>query len=269
MPTNNLNMKTIKIFLAALALLLVACTETTTIETPITPDANTNADTNTNTNSNSDQNPNQNPTPVPDSTQNPTLTPAVPSSLPTKHSLVMSFTSQAPFADWSDLYNEACEEASLIMAEHYITGKGFTKATADAEIVALINWETENGYSYDVNIAQLSEIAKAYYGRNTQVFTGTEVTADKIKELLNQNHPVIIPAAGQLLGNPNFRGDGPPYHMLVIRGYDDKYFYTNDPGTRNGENYKYEKQTLLNAIHDWTGDKSTIQSGQKAMMIVW
>ena len=217
--------------------------------------------------------PAQIPATTPDTTQIPTPTstptPTPTSSLPASISLAVPFTIQAPFQNWTDFYNEACEEAALITVIHYLENEGFTQKGADEEIIALADYETENGYAIDVTIQELSQIAVNYYKKQTQIFTGTEVTAEKIKELLNQNHPVIIPAAGQLLGNPNFRGDGPPYHMLVIRGYDDKYFYTNDPGTRHGENYRYDQQVLLNAIHDWTGDKATIETGEKAMMIVW
>ena len=209
--------------------------------------------------------PAQIPTATPDTTKIPTPTSSLPSSL----SLDVPFTIQAPFQKWTDFYNEACEEAALITVIHYLENEGFTQKGADTEIIALADYETQNGYAIDVTIAELAQIAQDYYQKQTQVFTGTEVTAEKIKELLNANHPVIIPAAGRLLGNPHFRGDGPPYHMLVIRGYDDKYFYTNDPGTRHGENYRYDQEILLNAIHDWTGNKSTIQTGEKAMMIVW
>ena len=71
-----------------------------------------------------------------------------------------------------------------------------------------------------------------------------------LKSYISSGLPVVTPTDGQLLGNPNFRGDGPEYHMLVITGYDDQkgIFITNDPGTKNGEKYTYKYQTLLDAI---------------------
>jgi hypothetical protein len=88
---------------------------------------------------------------------------------------------------------------------------------------------------------------------------------------------VIIPAAGRLLGNPNFSGQGPIYHMLVVRGFDNKTgeFITNDPGTRKGEGYRYKYSVLINAIHDWSHKLSVdgmtdqeIASTIKAIVIV-
>jgi hypothetical protein len=38
--------------------------------------------------------------------------------------------------------------------------------------------------------------------------------------------------------------------MLVIRGYDEKYFYTNDVGTRLGENFPYAYAVIMDALHD-------------------
>jgi len=76
---------------------------------------------------------------------------------------------------------------------------------------------------------------------------------------------------GQALGNPNFTPPGPEYHFLLIRGYNPSTdtFITNDPGTRNGELYKYSSDTLFNAIRDYpTGDHLPITSTRKAMIVI-
>lgn len=90
----------------------------------------------------------------------------------------------------------------------------------------------------------------------------------KIKKLITSGYPVILPVAGQLLGNPNFTGAGPPYHMIVVKGFDNKNFITHDPGTKNGANYKYSFATIEKAIHDWNGSKDNVLSGRKAMLIL-
>ena len=56
--------------------------------------------------------------------------------------------------------------------------------------------------------------------------------------------------------------------MLVIIGYDDTHFITQDVGTSMGEQYRYEKHLLLNAIHDWTGKKTGISKGTRRIMIL-
>lgn len=182
--------------------------------------------------------------------------------------LEVSFTPQAPFADWNSTFNESCEEASLLMTEYFIQGKELNPTIATSEITLMVDWEKNHGYKEDVTIQELAGIAEAYYNRGVRTFSNTEVTVENIKKLISEGYPVIIPAAGKLLKNPHYRGDGPPYHMMVIIGYDEKNFITNDPGTKEGEKYAYSQELLMDAIHDWTGNKDTVTDGKKAMMIV-
>jgi len=53
------------------------------------------------------------------------------------------------------------------------------------------------------------------------------------------------------LGNPYFRTPGPIYHMLVVKGYDEDEFITNDVGTKRGDGFRYKYDRLISAIHDW------------------
>ena len=175
------------------------------------------------------------------------------------------FLVQAPSANWDSLHEEACEEASLIMVKHYLDKTAF-EGNGDPEILKLVNYESQQNYLPDTTIAEVAKIAQSYYQLNS-ARVETEVTIDKIKQELAAGKPVIIPAAGQELGNPYFTPPGPPYHMLVIKGYDDQGFITNDPGTRQGKDFRYSYSTLYNAIHDWTGDKATIQTGQKSYLV--
>ncbi len=176
------------------------------------------------------------------------------------------FSPQAPNANWDALHEEACEEMSLIMVRHYLDGVPLSSADAEKEVQAMIAWEHANGYGDDVTIAKLGDIAKALYGSHVRVLEN--VTADDLRRELAQGHPVIIPAAGRLLGNPYFSGEGPWYHMLVVTGYIENGFITNDPGTKRGEKYLYTKDVLLAAIHDWTGVKEEITQGQKKALVI-
>ena len=47
----------------------------------------------------------------------------------------------------------------------------------------------------------------ANYGLQAKIIT--DVTEDNIKKELAQNHLVLLPANGQLLGNPNYKTTGP------------------------------------------------------------
>jgi hypothetical protein len=39
--------------------------------------------------------------------------------------------------------------------------------------------------------------------------------------------------------------------MLVIKGYDNNEFITNEVGTKRGDGFKYKYQQLIDAVHDW------------------
>jgi len=182
--------------------------------------------------------------------------------------LKLPFTPQAPFADWNPPFDEACEEASLIMVEYFLRDAPLSRTKAESEIILQVDWQSEHGYEVDMDTADLAEVARQYYHRQAKRYVGEEVTLLNIQRLLAGGYPVIVPVAGQRLGNPNFRGAGPPYHMLVIIGYDEEHFITHDPGTRNGANYVYRFETIMNAIHDWIGSKETIEQGPKAVLVI-
>jgi len=167
--------------------------------------------------------------------------------------LSVPFQSQAPFGNWQLPYQEACEEAAVIMVEHYLSNDSLTATFMNEHILDLVSWEQEHGYKVDVSINELQIIVEEYYGRQTLVID--PVTENALTEQLNMGRAVIVPVAGRELNNPNFTPPGPIYHMLVIKGYtDDGFFITNDPGTRNGADYLYESEVLMAAIRDWDGD---------------
>lgn len=180
--------------------------------------------------------------------------------------ITVPFQSQTPLGVWDPLHEETCEEASLLLVKHFLGETTPTPVEMDAELLDLVQWETENGYGWDVGIDEMKSIAQDRYG-----FAGTildNVDVDTLEEMLRQGNPVIIPAAGRLLGNPYFSGEGPIYHMIVIVGYDKTSFITHDVGTKRGENYRYRKDVLMNAIHDWTGGEDDILLGAKRALVL-
>lgn len=191
-----------------------------------------------------------------------------PKELPAEIQLNVPFTPQAPFGIWDADHNEACEEAALVMVNAYLDNEKLTPETADTQILRLIGWEELNGYKVDVDAHEMGQLAKDYLYKNYKIYYDDQVTEKRIKNLLNKGYPVILPVAGQMLGNPYFRGEGPPYHVIVLIGYNETNFITHDPGTRNGESYEYSIDTIMNSIHDWTGSKQTIKEGRKAMLIM-
>jgi len=200
---------------------------------------------------------------APSPTAEPTPVPPIPS----RYEIAgFSFQSQASLGNWDALHEEACEEASLILVQYWNDSKSLSAQTMEDEIQAMIAWENQNGYSQDLTAKQFVLVAKNYYDI-ASASASYDVTIESIKQEIAQNHPVVIPAAGRLLGNPYFTAPGPVYHMLVIIGYDANTFIVQDVGTRRGDHYRYNQTILLNAIHEWTGDPNTIESGKKAMIV--
>ncbi len=188
--------------------------------------------------------------------------------LPPKVVLDVPFTPQAPNANWDQPFDEACEEAAVIMVQYYLMGGSLNAEIATDAIIRLTDHNRELGYSADTTIHETALVAESYYDVEATVYAEDEVSIPNIKALLSTGHPVIIPAAGRRLGNPYYSGEGPPYHMLVIIGYEDGEFITNDPGTKRGAGYRYDQDLLVDVNHDWTGSKATIREGAKRMMIL-
>lgn len=181
--------------------------------------------------------------------------------------LAIPFQSQAPFADWGQPYQEACEEASIIMVDAYLQDSLLTKEIMKERILAMVDWQMKNwGGHHDLPIMQVAELTQALYGYSVRIIP--DLTIEKIKVELNKGNPVIVPTAGRELGNPNFRQPGPIYHMLVIKGYTaDGLIITNDPGTRKGADYTYKPEVLMAALHDWS-EPDAAPTGPKTGLII-
>lgn len=191
------------------------------------------------------------------------------SPLPKTVNLAVPFTSQAPFSVWDAYHEEACEEASLMMVDRFFHGGAgrLDPQTVENELHRMTNLEDQVlGFNTDTTAAQTGDIAKRLYGYQ-RIEIVSDPTVQGIKTLLAAGHPVIVPAAGRELGNPFFTAPGPVYHMIVLRGYTESGFITNDPGTRRGEGYVYPFDVLLKANHDWNA--TNIDQGPKNMLVVY
>jgi len=183
------------------------------------------------------------------------------------------FISQAPTAKWGNpIFQNACEEASLLMAYQWLRGgKSFTKNQAEKKIINVARaMKKKYGSYYDSSAYDTVEFAKEYF-KIKNIFVRFDIRAQDIINELENGNLVIVPVNGIKLKNPNFKQPGPLQHMLVIKGYDldTDEFITNDPGTRKGEHYRYSKKRLLNAIRDYpTGTHKPITTHRKAMIVV-
>ncbi len=190
-----------------------------------------------------------------------------PSSLRADINWDVPFTSQAPFGEWDALHGEACEEASVLMVLRYFSGQKI--ASPDDAEKAIQHFVAANealGFPVDDTAAEVITLLKSEDSSVSATLLKNP-SIDDLKSVLSAGSLVIVPAAGQQLGNPYFRRPGPRYHMLVLRGYTkDGYVITNDPGTKHGEQYAYKWETMMNAIHDWNGGE--VESGAKVVVVV-
>ncbi|MBL7058576.1 C39 family peptidase [Patescibacteria group bacterium] len=170
----------------------------------------------------------------------------------TKHNV--PFTSQAPLSEWDiDMFQDGCEEASIIMAMAWVNNQALTKESARQDIINLSNFQLEKyGGYHDRSARDVAQLIRDYYNY-TNVDYRENIQANDIIDILNIGNIVIAPMNGQALKNINFTAPGPINHMLVITGYDatTREFITNDPGTRNGKDYRYKFEILENALRDY------------------
>jgi hypothetical protein len=202
----------------------------------------------------------------PETTTTAEETPAA--NLPTSFLIAdFPFQTQAPLTNWDALHEEACEEASITLVDYYLKNQGLSAETMNTQILKLVDWQEKNwGGHFDLTAAQTLSLAENFYGLKGQVISNATI-ADLKKEIA-AGHPVIVPTAGRLLGNPNFSGAGPVYHMVVAIGYDKNNIIVQDVGTRNGEHYIYNQKIFYNAMHDWPGSPDNIADGGKNVLIL-
>ncbi len=181
--------------------------------------------------------------------------------------LNVPFTSQAPLADWSQPWQDACEEASVLMLDYYYQNKSLpSKAEVSDILKEMVVWQEKNwGGHHNLAIAKLAEYIKATFNYDTEIIK--DLTSEKLKFYLGLGQALIIPANGKILANPNFQNGGPEYHMLVVKGYVGDNFITNDPGTRLGADFIYSSENLLASIADWNAEEQKA-NGPKIGLII-
>lgn len=188
--------------------------------------------------------------------------------LPRSVNLAVPFVLQAPKQNWSLPYQEACEEASAIMVDGYYHGRRrFSTDEQDRAILSLVDFEKKTlGFYEDTSATETARFIRERFGWKRVLVRDLRGT-DDIKRALANGYPVLVPASGKALKNPNFRNGGPKYHMLVVKGYlPDGRWITNDPGTRNGADYVYANAILMNAAHDWNG--GDVVRGKRMMIVI-
>ncbi len=193
---------------------------------------------------------------------------SVESGIKDEVNLPVPFTVQAPHGDWGMPYQEACEEAAALMAIRYSFSNPILDADdADTAIKDLVR---DTDVLLNSGVDQTAEDVMDLIIEIEHLMPVKLIHNPSVKDLkiqLSMGNVAIVPAAGRKLGNPFYSGDGPRYHMLVLRGYTaDGYFITNDSGTRRGEGYLYLFDVVMEAMGDWNDGKP--ESGEKVVVVV-
>lgn len=205
----------------------------------------------------------------------PTVSPSIsasssPTALARKVSLSVPFTIQAPDSEWVEPWKEGCEEAALLMVDAYLRGHREDRlpiAETKQKIAAMVAWqETRFGGHFDLGLSDIAAIAREYMGyKKIRVVKEADFTA--LREELAAGHPIILPAAGQRLGNPHFVQPGPLYHVFVLTGYEENNFIVNENGTRVGRGYRYSKTILEDAWHDYDSNLKSVSGGRSYLVL--
>lgn len=195
----------------------------------------------------------------------PVLDSASVSGLPSSINHPVTFFSQAPDGNRNLPRQEACEEASIALANYFIKGKSLNKDQMRADILALVDRQMELFGDYlHTTVEQTQQLYEDFYGWESYIIDNP--TIEQIKSILAQWQIIVAPFSGRQLGNPYYSGPWPLYHMMVIRWYDDTYFYTNDVGTRRGENFTYTHAVIMDALHD--RNEANINQWAKKILVI-
>lgn len=170
--------------------------------------------------------------------------------IPNEINLDVTFFPQAPDWNWELPWKEACEESSVVQAYYYAIGEPLDKETFKKEVLEIVEKQKELFGKYiDTSIEETAIFLEEYYGYTDYKIIDNP-TIEEMKYELAQWHPIIAPFAWKELGNWFFTNWGPRYHMLVIVGYNEEFFLTNDVGTSRWENFAYTYETIMNSMHD-------------------
>jgi hypothetical protein len=194
--------------------------------------------------------------------------PPAPTDFPKEANLNVPMVYQAPFNIWDAEHDDACEEASALMLQSYWAGElSLTRQEMEDRIFDLIDYQMEAfGYFEDTDAAETLQFMRDHLGMTNLAILPVN-TLDDIRRQIAAGRPVILPADGKALQNPNFRNGGPPYHMFVVKGYTETHFIVNDPGTRRGANWLYSNEIIDAAVHDW--NDGVIKNGERVMIVAW
>ena len=120
---------------------------------------------------------------------------------PSSFILQVPFSAQAPTDNWNR--NEDCEEASITMANAFLTGNTQNElppGPAQEAINNLRKWEAVNlGYNADTGADATTRMAQGAFGLTIKQISN--FTKEDLKTELTNNHPILLPINAKFLGS--------------------------------------------------------------------
>ncbi len=186
-------------------------------------------------------------------------------TIPPELNLEVPFYAQAPYANWDYPWQEACEEASILLVADIYFDRQWDRQTFNQQILDLVEWEKKRFGDYKhTSVQQTSDMLAEYLELKSVIHENP--TFEDVQKVLARGHLIVMTFDGKTLGNPNYKNGGPVYHAMVIKGYKEgQKIITNDVGTRNGEDYIYDWATIQNSLHDYS---EPMKDGAKRMIEV-
>lgn len=186
--------------------------------------------------------------------------------LPTAKEINVPFTSQAPAGNWSEPWQNACEETSIYMVSSFYAGNEIKQADAIKRIREIFAIKAKDlTVSKDESLQTITELIAAL-GLPWKTRIVYDPTIDDLKTELARNSPIIVPVYAPELSSSYSAAEGADYHVIVLTGYDDTdgIFIINDPGTSHGEGIRVPYDKLMIAIHDLNA--KDYLAGKKAVL---
>lgn len=190
--------------------------------------------------------------------------------------IAVPFVLQAPHSKWVQPYEDACEEAVMVMLDAWARGDTRDRIPADEadrRILKIVALEKEVlGYHRDTSVATMVQFINEYAPFGAYAVRNPSV--EDIQAEIDAGRPVVIPVWGKILRKANqyFSQPGPTYHTILITGYDDakQQFITQEPGVGRGRNYRYSYRIVMDALADLKQDAKgrPVQGGERMALFV-
>ncbi len=181
-----------------------------------------------------------------------------------KDDLEVPFTAQSPDGNWSEPWQNACEETTILMVDNFYQDEDLNIEEEKQRILEILKTKKDTiKVSKDESLTTISDLINSLDLNWTSSIKKNPTIDELLQELAN-NRPIIVPILAGDLPNPYYNDVN--YHVIVLVGYDQEkgVFKVNDPGTQYGENLSYNYETLMNAIHDL--NQTDYEAGEKRVL---